>query len=110
MKLEAQRQTIKHYWPNGTRSAKRIHKISNILFRVISKKLREASTVEAQAKKQRLHRRFPTIYAVVTSFQPIGHPRPDINPIENMWQIMKNNVEKRIPRNTDELMRFMIEE
>ena len=27
-----------------------------------------------------------------------------------MWQIMKNNVEKRIPRNTDELMRFMIEE
>src|SRR5690242_1790443 len=35
---------------------------------------------------------------------------PDINPIENMWQIMKNNVEKRMPRNTDELMRFMIEE
>ena len=27
-----------------------------------------------------------------------------------MWQIMKNNVEKRMPRNTDELMRFMIEE
>ena len=35
---------------------------------------------------------------------------PDLNPIENMWQIMKNNVEKRMPQNTDELMRFMIEE
>jgi len=35
---------------------------------------------------------------------------PDLNPIENMWQIMKNNVEKRMPQNTDELMRFMVEE
>ena len=83
------------------------------LLSVISKNLEKRvllSTSEEMDVKQRLHRRFPTIYAVVTSFQPIGHPSPDINPIENMWQIMKNNVEKRMPRNTDELMRFMIEE
>jgi transposase len=35
---------------------------------------------------------------------------PDLNPIENMWYIVKNNVEKRMPRNVDELKRFMVEE
>jgi transposase len=35
---------------------------------------------------------------------------PDLNPIENMWYIMKNNVEKRMPKNVDELKRFMVEE
>ena len=34
---------------------------------------------------------------------------PDLNPIENMWQIMKKNVEKRMPQNTDELSRFLVE-
>ena len=27
-----------------------------------------------------------------------------------MWQIMKNNVEKRMPQNIDELTRFLAEE
>ena len=35
---------------------------------------------------------------------------PDLNPIENIWYIMKNNVEKRMPRNVDELKQFMVEE
>jgi hypothetical protein len=35
---------------------------------------------------------------------------PDLNPIENIWYIMKNNVEKRMPKNVDELKRFMVEE
>jgi hypothetical protein len=35
---------------------------------------------------------------------------PDLNPIENMWQIIKNKVEKRMPQNVDELTRFLIEE
>ena len=35
---------------------------------------------------------------------------PDLNPIENMWYIVKNNVEKRMPRNIDELKHFMTEE
>lgn len=28
---------------------------------------------------------------------------PDLNPIENMWHIVKNNVEKRMPKDTDDL-------
>ena len=35
---------------------------------------------------------------------------PDLNPIENVWHIIKNNVEKRMPKDTDELKRFMVEE
>ena len=35
---------------------------------------------------------------------------PDLNPIENIWYIMKNNVEKRMPKNVDELKRFIVEE
>ena len=35
---------------------------------------------------------------------------PGLNPIENMWYIVKNNVEKRMPRNIDELKHFMTEE
>ena len=35
---------------------------------------------------------------------------PDLNPIENMWQIVKNNVEKRMPQNVAELKQFMTEE
>jgi len=35
---------------------------------------------------------------------------PDLNPIENMWHLVKNNVEKRMPKDTNELTQFMIEE
>jgi hypothetical protein len=35
---------------------------------------------------------------------------PDLNPIENMWQIIKNNVEKWMPQNINELNRFLVEE
>ena len=35
---------------------------------------------------------------------------PDLNPIENLWSIVKTNVERRRPTNLDELRRFMVEE
>ena len=35
---------------------------------------------------------------------------PDLNPIENMWHVIKNNVEKRMPKNIEELKKFMVEE
>ena len=35
---------------------------------------------------------------------------PDINPIENLWSIVKHNVEKRFPRNIGELNQYMVEE
>jgi len=35
---------------------------------------------------------------------------PDLNPIENLWSIVKGNVERRMPKNQDELERFMVEE
>lgn len=35
---------------------------------------------------------------------------PDLNPIENLWSVVKTNVEKRWPKNLDELERFMTEE
>ncbi|CAI2186184.1 19158_t:CDS:1 [Funneliformis geosporum] len=34
----------------------------------------------------------------------------DLNPIENMWTIIKDNVEKRMPQNISELTKFMVEE
>ena len=35
---------------------------------------------------------------------------PDLNPIENLWAIVKRNVEKRKPRNLSELEKFSVEE
>lgn len=35
---------------------------------------------------------------------------PDLNPIENLWNIVKNKVEKRMPKNLNDLERFMAEE
>lgn len=35
---------------------------------------------------------------------------PDLNPIENLWNIVKTNVEKRSPENLDKLELFMEEE
>jgi len=35
---------------------------------------------------------------------------PDLNPIENLWNIVKTNVEKRWPKNFNQLERFMVEE
>src|SRR5438105_2962520 len=35
---------------------------------------------------------------------------PDLNPIENLWAIIKRNVEKRMPKNISDLEQFMTEE
>ena len=35
---------------------------------------------------------------------------PNLNPIENMWTIIKNNVEKWMSQNIDELTRFLLKE
>jgi len=35
---------------------------------------------------------------------------PDLNPIENLWAIVKRNVELRRPKNLSELERFLGEE
>jgi transposase len=35
---------------------------------------------------------------------------PDVNPIENIWSIIKRKVEKRKPKNIDELELFLTEE
>lgn len=35
---------------------------------------------------------------------------PDLNPIENLWGIVKGNVERRLPKNLGELESFMTEE
>jgi hypothetical protein len=35
---------------------------------------------------------------------------PDLNPIENLWSIVKSNMEKRMPKNLIDLRRFMVEE
>ena len=35
---------------------------------------------------------------------------PDLNPIENLWNIVKTNVERRKPKNCKELEQFMTEE
>src|SRR5437763_2585702 len=48
-RLEAQRQTILHYWLSGTQSPKEIHQKTNIPIRTIKynlKKLRDTKTVE----------------------------------------------------------------
>jgi transposase len=35
---------------------------------------------------------------------------PDLNPIENVWQILKYRIGKRLPRNLTELRQYLIEE
>jgi transposase len=35
---------------------------------------------------------------------------PDLNPIENLWHLVKTNVEKRMPKNGEDLMQFMVQE
>ena len=35
---------------------------------------------------------------------------PDLNPIENLWSIVKRNVERKMPKNISDLRRFMVEE
>ena len=34
---------------------------------------------------------------------------PDINPVENLWAIVKRDVEKQMPKNREELMQLMVE-
>ena len=35
---------------------------------------------------------------------------PDLNPIENLWGIVKNNVERKMPKNRDLRQQFMVKE
>ena len=35
---------------------------------------------------------------------------PDLNPIENLWHLVKRNAEKRMPKNCVDLERLMVEE
>ena len=50
-------------------------------------------------------------FIVKNSINTIDWPSnsPDLNPIENMWTIIKNNVEKRMPQNINELTKFLAE-
>ena len=34
---------------------------------------------------------------------------PDLNPIENLWLLVKRNAEKRMPKNCVDLERLMVE-
>ena len=51
-------------------------------------------------------------FIVENSINTIDWPSnsPDLNPIENIWTIIKNNVEKRMPQNINELTKFLAEE
>jgi transposase len=67
-KLEAQRQTIKHYWLNGASSAKAIHQMANIPLRTVEnnlKKLRETGTVEHKRGNGRKSKVTRTISRVI---------------------------------------------
>jgi len=35
---------------------------------------------------------------------------PNLNLIENLWSIVKRNVKKKMPKNTDDIYHFMIQE
>jgi len=35
---------------------------------------------------------------------------PDLNPIENLWAVVKRNVEKHKPKNLSKLEEFLVEE
>ena len=35
---------------------------------------------------------------------------PDLNPIENLWWVLKNNIRKRVPKTVEELREIIYEE
>ncbi len=46
----------------------------------------------------------------VTPLQPWPASSPDLNPIENLWSCLKRRVQKRSPRNSAELIKYIKEE
>ena len=49
---------------------------------------------------------FANNHVTILSWPPQS---PDLNPIENLWSIVKRNVENRSPKDLEELEMFMVE-
>jgi transposase len=100
-------QVILHFWNQGIRSLLEIHKKTNIPIRTIKynvKKIKDNDPKHTSfVAKQFLQANMPIV---------IDWPSnsPDLKPIENLWSIVKTNVERRRPKNLDELRCFMVEE
>ena len=110
-KKKLQRKTLLYLWSEGVHNARELHACTSIPLSTIYdniKKLKKTGTTKhagGNDQHSRLAKAFLDENAPVVMDWPSNSP--DLNPIENLWAIVKGNVEKRMPQNINELERFI---
>ena len=110
-KKELQRKTLLYLWSEGVHNARELHACTNIPLSTVYdniKKLKKTGTTKhagGNGRHSRLAKAFLDENAPVVMDWPSNSP--DLNPIKNLWAIVKGNVEKRMPQNINELERFI---
>ena len=96
---KTQQKTTLYYWEKEIHQAPKIHSLTKISIRTIYYNIKKSEKKERKAQRGK----WPQKSITGADARRIGSNSPDPDPIENLWNIVKTNVERRKLKNCRKL-------